>query len=515
VKKKSKNEREPREPCETLLDGKCKCKKLWCTKGCGYCQRHCSCPKRRPLRDHPVPEKTECKKGTNGKALCNYEWCTNHPTLCSKCCKTCNEPKKDITYVSARPQRERQVATYIEDDAEEDTEEDIDEGVDHETTSQRAVQSLKDLYLAFPPTISIKNMPSERCREQVNAGTVIQTTGNARRAEQTMVRLLCEVMAKCAEIILPGDPAFLLSRATELLQAKRSEPSLEKKAAVADKLVANMSTLIVGLAKGTFGYRVARAIAVESITPKELKLHFPEQRSLLTFGAHGRSKARKDFNQMYFHEQDIINTKRQVARVPEELIHKAVSHILSSGMVNCLSWGTKVVTIPGTGVSVTLPKVTRKMSKEDMFRNYKYNQKSGAILQDRVSTRTRSRNEDASIPMLGRTSYLAIVDAITHDEEKLTQSICYVTDLLINEQMATLQRIIDDMVAPVNKKDMTRYLCVLQNFLKYQYEDHVQRDDAVSCREARVSSSLLLLLTFAICDVSCAPMILSTVSRIL
>jgi hypothetical protein len=98
--------------------------------------------------------------------------------------------------------------------------------------------------------------------------------------------------------------------------------------------------------------------------------------------------------------------------------------------------------------------------------------------------------------MLRRTSYLAIVDAITHDEEKLTQSICYVTDLLINEQMATLQRIIDDLVALVNKKEMTRLLGLLQNFLKFQYEDHVKRNDAVSCREVRISSSLLLFLTF-------------------
>jgi hypothetical protein len=446
-----------------------------------------------------MPEKTECKKGTNGKALCNYEWCTTHPKLCSKCCKTCSDPKRDNTYNADRPHREIQVATYIEDDAEENAEEDVDEDGDDETTSQRQVLSLDDLYHALPPSISMKNMPSELRRKQHNAGMVIRTTSNGRRAEETMVNLLCEIMERCAAIILPGDPTFLLSRATEFLQAKRSEPSFEKKAAVADKLVANMSTLILGLAKGTFGYRVTRAIAVESISPKELEVHFPEHLEILKFGSHGRSKGRKDYNQMYFNDKDIVNTKRMISRVPGELIQKAVSHILSPKMVNTLSWGTKEVKIPGTARSVTLPKVTRKMSKEDMFRNYSYNQKSNAILQDRVSTRTRSHTEGAStgsIPMLGRTTYLEIVDAITHDEEKLTQSICYVTDLLINEQFATLQRIIADLVAPANKKDMTRYLCLLQNFLKYQFEDHVQRDDAVSFREVQISSSLLLFTNF-------------------
>jgi hypothetical protein len=59
---------------------------------------------------------------------------------------------------------------------------------------------------------------------------VLHGTKNARRAEDTMVNLLIGIMENCAAIILPGDPAFLLSRATEKLQAKRSQPSLETKA---------------------------------------------------------------------------------------------------------------------------------------------------------------------------------------------------------------------------------------------------------------------------------------------
>jgi hypothetical protein len=230
-KKKNKNELELRKPCGVLPDGKCKCKNLWCKKECGYCSRHCTCPKRNPPGDHPMPEKTECKKGANGIALCNYEWCKIHPKLCSKCCKTCAEPKKDVTYVSARPQRERQVANNVDE-----VDDDADDDVDDETTSQRearkpndAVKSLGDLCLAFPPTISMNNMPSERRRKQPNAGTVIQGMGNTRRAEQTMVNLMCGIMEKCAEFILPGDPAFVLSGAIEKLQAKHSKPILKKK----------------------------------------------------------------------------------------------------------------------------------------------------------------------------------------------------------------------------------------------------------------------------------------------
>jgi hypothetical protein len=497
TKKKTKNEPERRDPCEELPDGKCKCKHRWCKDkdegSCGYCLRHCICKKRIPFADRPKPDKTGCEKAANGKALCNFEWCKHHPKLCSRCCKTCNEPKKVIATVScARPQRERQVVVYIDPDSDVE-EEDAEERT---TSQQQRVQSLGDLCLAFPTTISMKNMPSELLRNKQNAGTVIQ---DLNMRSSPMVDLLCEVMQKSAEIILPGDAIFLLSRAMETLEAKNLkqkaevEGKLKRKAGVADKLVATMSSLIVGLPKGTFGYRVTRALAVQSFSPRDLKLHFPEHQQILTFGSHGRSKARKHFDQMNSNKVDILHTKRTVSRVSDERIQKAVSHILSPQMVNTLAWGTKEVTIPGTTETVTLPKVTRKMTKEDMYRNFKFNQRSDAIFQDRVVT--RSRNAEASMQMMGRTSYLSIVDAITHDEEKLSQSICYVTDLLINEQIATLQRIVNDLVAPVNKKEITHLLGLLQNFLKYQYEGHVKRDDAVSCCEARISSSFLLLLT--------------------
>jgi hypothetical protein len=242
----------------------------------------------KPLGDHPKPEKIECEKEANCKALCNYHWCEAHPKLRSKCCKTCAEPKV-LPSISTRPQREQKLVEYVED---------VYEDVDDETTSQRAVQSLEDLCLAFPTSTSMHNMPAELRRKQLNAGTkpilknvdsgggnagkrkvqfgvnpineyrfyeisskttefqtkpaegvnkgtlalsVIRGMGNARRAEETRVNLLCGIIEKCAAIILPGDPDFLLSGAMEMLRAKSSKPSLKRKAEVADKSVANMS----------------------------------------------------------------------------------------------------------------------------------------------------------------------------------------------------------------------------------------------------------------------------------
>jgi hypothetical protein len=252
----------------------------------------------------------------------------------------------------------------------------------------------------------------------------------------------------------------------EKLQAKLSGASSVKKLETADKLVSNMSMLLMSLSNGTFGYRVIDVF----------EKCFPT-RDLPKFGSYARAKARKDFNQMFFNERDIEFLKRKVARIPEDRIKKAVAHVLSPTMVNTLAWGTKTVKIPGTDETVTLPKVTRKMAKEDMYRNFRYNQQSSMILEDRVLTRAGSNKP---IPMIGRTNYLAIVAALTHNEEKLTQSIDYVTDALINETVARLQKMISDLAAPTIKKELTQLLVLTQNFLKYQYDSHIHEEDDVS-----------------------------------
>ena len=56
----------------------------------------------------------------------------------------------------------------------------------------------------------------------------------------------------------------------------------------------------------------------------------------------------------------------------------------------------------------------------------------------------------------------------------------YVTDILVNERVAVHQKIINDLVAPTQKREMTQHLVLLQNFLKNQYDDHCSLDDSVS-----------------------------------
>jgi hypothetical protein len=181
--------------------------KLWCEAGCGRCIRHRTCSRRQIV----VSQKIECRKGANGKAFAITNGVKPIPNYVQNAVKRAP--------VSKRPQRGKELVIYVED---------VNEVIDDETTSQRAVQSLEDLCLAFPSTISMHNMSSWLGRDQLNAGTVIRGMGNAQRAEETMVNLMRGIMERCAAIILPGDPDFLLSGATEMLRAKRSKPSVKK-----------------------------------------------------------------------------------------------------------------------------------------------------------------------------------------------------------------------------------------------------------------------------------------------
>jgi hypothetical protein len=65
--------------------------------------------------------------------------------------------------------------------------------------------------------------------------------------------------------------------------------------------------------------------------------------------------------------------------------------------------------------------------------------------------------------------------------EKISRSIDYVTDVLMNEQVHTLQRIIYDVIVPTKKPAMTHGLTLVQNFLKYQCDKHAKKEgDGVS-----------------------------------
>jgi hypothetical protein len=481
-KKKSKSNSVQRDPCITR---ETKCKQAWCkSKDCGYCSLHCNgdCKKNKAV-DAP---KGRLALGDIARPPCQPSTCTSNRLLCNSgsghcerhCkCERCaiersNKRSVAIPTIVDRPKRPVLGLIYTEVVTDDEEKSANDE---KSSDDERIVESVNDLCKAFSLTLTIKNLPSKQKRSE--SANIIESSLNGKRALETMVNLALQVLEKSVEIIFPGDPDFLLQGVKEKLDAKLpSEASVVKRSEMADKLVTRMVMLLKSLSNGTFGYRVIRAILVESGSHDALVKCFPSH-DLPKFGSWARARAKRDFNQMFFNEKEIEFLKRKVARIPDDLIKKAVAHVLSPTMVNTLAWGTKTVKIPGTDHTVTLPKVTRKMTKEDMYRNFRYNQESSMIMEDRILTRAGSGKR---IPMIARTNYLAIVDALTHNEEQLTQSIDYVTDALVNETVGRLQKMINDLVAPTIKKELTHLLVLSQNFLKYQYDSHIHDDHDVS-----------------------------------
>ncbi len=60
-------------------------------------------------------------------------------------------------------------------------------------------------------------------------------------------------------------------------------------------------------------------------------------------------------------------------------------------------------------------------------------------------------------------------------------SIDYVTSMLVNETCETLQNIIDKAVTNEHRDECTTYVKVAQIFMKYQFKNHVSKDDDDYC----------------------------------
>ena len=108
-----------------------------------------------------------------------------------------------------------------------------------------------------------------------------------------------------------------------------------------------------------------------------------------------------------------------------------------------------------------------------MWQAYRRNRKFLASVEGITTTRAQV----AAVPMIHRSSYFAITEALTGGAERAITCVDYVTDETINVPVNMLQKITNDVVAPTKKKQITRYLTLVRNFLKVQYDDHAAIDN--------------------------------------
>jgi hypothetical protein len=285
-----------------------------------------------------------------------------------------------------------------------------------------------------------------------------------------MERIITKVVEKSAATLLPNAPDIMI----DILTGNRTHDKIEaKKIEVMYKLVQDCFAICSKLPKHAISYRSLRAVLVESIGPADLS-KFDSFENKLEFGNSQRKSGRADFITMAIKKQDLTKKQRTLQRIDDDDIKNAVIDMLSTRNVSLYSWGQIRAKVPGVSGFTLLPKTIRKRSVQEMWKNYR----SRKIQMERTSGGTvRTRSSEKMIPMLRRSSYFSLATAITGDQEKMIMSVDYVTDQLINEKMLVLRRIINDLVAPVEKAHCTEVIVKLQNFLKYVYDSHCMVED--------------------------------------
>lgn len=201
--------------------------------------------------------------------------------------------------------------------------------------------------------------------------------------------------------------------------------------------------------------RVIRAILNDSYLKHEV-LRLKQTYGLKQGNGQPVRQARKDADELRHGRR--LNIKTIIRKCKDEsIVQKCVDFILSDSNVSSVAWGTKTVLLQSIG-EITLPKLTRKKPIFKMFEIY------------------RDSTENDS-DQLKSTSFYAICNVLTSNDEAMLSSVDYVSGLLCNETCETLQEIIDQMIPNDQRDDCTKLVSVAKNFMKNQFKDHLLKDD--------------------------------------
>ena len=440
-----------------------RCKRLYCSCGSGLCILHCICGEK--SNEQPsILTKTPTEKRSNYIAA---------RAAITKSAKADLEP---ITPTPPTPTIRNLFQVLDENELLRDVP-NIQLNDSQSISMIDSVETFEQLLGSFGIDSKIrKNFPAEKTRCNANAASKINAKKNATQSIAAIVLVLLQVAEAAATLILPGDPAFLMQHFGQKLSRKYGYSSGDgAQSDGSEKVVHNLFGLCKRMQKHSIGYRVCRAVVVESLSETTLLRCF-EYMDVPKFGRDARSRGLRDFSHMFLECSDPQKKKRTIQATSDNTIERAVEDILSSENVGILAWGTIRLGIPGTKKSITFPRLTRKRTMEGMWKNSQRKEKTRVVVENWVTT----QNEAAALETLKRSSYMEAASTLTAGQEKQVKSVDYVTDQLVNEKVQTLQRIIMDLAAPVDKKKLTHHLCLVQNFLKYQYDSHARKNDGVS-----------------------------------
>jgi hypothetical protein len=302
--------------------------------------------------------------------------------------------------------------------------------------------SVKSIWRFFSFTESQrKKLPS---REDAVAGAV-QQSGSA---WSTLVQSVLTAATAVAEVLYPGGAQQLLeSVAYKILGKQRPEVELERAAE-------RIAKVVMAAPRNTVQKRVSRACLVKGFSKAVLAKLCKSDR--LTLSGTSEQQSYRDYNRL--EEGQVLEKPRgRAVRFNEEHARKAVKFILHTSNVGALSWGSRPFRL-SENESVTLPILVRRVSVKEMFERY-----------------CESVEVEEQIK---RSSFYTIVKAITHSDEKLLTAVDYVTGVLVNDQVSTLQDMIEAFACtPSRKEELTSQLELVRNFLKAQVGAHVCREN--------------------------------------
>jgi hypothetical protein len=188
------------------------------------------------------------------------------------------------------------------------------------------VDSYEELIDAFPPQLSLKNMPKEKLRNDAKVVSTIEAKPNSRQMTETIESYLFEVTSKAASILLPGSPEYAL-RCLHNKFSRILSFDLTQQARMMHRIIKSLFNFSKVLPKISMTYGVVCAILVEAGSQNQLEKSF-EGMEPPVFGKKSRANGHKDYNRMYFDEMDPMMNKKQLSRFDDDAHKRAVANII-------------------------------------------------------------------------------------------------------------------------------------------------------------------------------------------
>ncbi|CAJ1967739.1 unnamed protein product [Cylindrotheca closterium] len=313
---------------------------------------------------------------------------------------------------------------------------------------------------------SYHHMPSVKVRQESNGLEQILMMVHSDRVCDELVLVMDHIYEECARILLPSDAKWLQDQHYLKLSKSRGLPVDQKKRVkILEGFAKGLFVLVKKMPRHTMAHQIARAIIVDNATDAELANIFSHL-SPPTFCKIARKRGHEDMTGAIESGKEPEKKRRSVARIDTETLTRMVKHILSFSQA--LSWGTKELRQKGKTATITFPRLTRTHPVKGMFMDYA-----------RKEAELQGIELDKNQQSPQRTTYYLLVKHLTSKAEKSITCIDYVQDILVNVRVTGLVVIIEQVIAPTQHKTMKRYVLILQNFLKYQYDGHLQKGSAI------------------------------------